>query len=56
VTTSLIFSLKYIGEKEKTPMKKSIKYTDGDIGNINIIEDFVPSPKALVFKEEAKKR
>ena len=33
-------------------MKKTIKYTDGEIGNINIIEDFLPSPEELVFKEE----
>ena len=33
-------------------MKKTIKYTDSEIGNINIIEDFLPSPKQLVFKEE----
>ncbi len=36
-------------------MKKSINYTDGDIGNINIIEDFLPSPEALVLKEESTK-
>lgn len=41
-----------IGEKEKRLMKKTIKYTDGEIENINIIEDFLPSPKDLVFKEE----
>jgi len=33
-------------------MKKTIKYTDGEIGNINIIEDFLPSPQELVFKEK----
>ena len=33
-------------------MKKTIKYTDGEIGNMNIIEDFLPSPEELVFKEE----
>lgn len=41
-----------IGEKEKRLMKKTIKYTDGEIENINIIEDFLPSPEELVFKEE----
>ncbi len=41
-----------IGEKEKRPMKKTIKYTDGEIGNMNIMEDFLPSPEELVFKEE----
>lgn len=41
-----------IGEKEKRLMNKTIKYTEGEIGNINIIEDFLPSPEELVFKEE----
>ncbi len=36
-------------------MKKIIKYTDGEIGNMNIIEDFLPSPEELVFKEESTK-
>ena len=33
-------------------MKKTIKYTDGEIGNIKITEDFLPSPEELVFKDE----
>ena len=33
-------------------MKKTIKYTEGEIGNIKIIEDFLPSPEELVFKDE----
>ncbi len=33
-------------------MKKTIKYTDGEIGNVRIIEDFLPSPEELVFKDE----
>ena len=33
-------------------MKKKIKYTDGPIGKIQIVEDFLPSPEELVFKEE----
>lgn len=33
-------------------MKKTIKYTDGEIGKINIIEDFLPSPQELAFKGE----
>ena len=41
-----------IGEKEKRFMKKTIKYTDEPIGDIKIIEDFLPSPKDLIFKEE----
>lgn len=41
-----------IGEKEKRFMKKTIKYTDEPIGDIKIIEDFLPSPKDLIYKEE----
>lgn len=33
-------------------MKKTIKYTEGEIGNINIIEDFLPTPQELAFKDE----
>lgn len=33
-------------------MKKTINYTDGEIGNIKIIEDFLPTPEELVLKED----
>ena len=33
-------------------MKKTINYTDGEIGNIKIIEDFLPTPEELVVKED----
>jgi len=33
-------------------MNKTIKYTDEPIGDIKIIEDFLPSPKDLIFKKE----
>ena len=41
-----------IGEKEKRFMNKTIKYIDEPIGDMKIIEDFLPSPKDLIFKEE----
>jgi len=41
-----------IGEKEKRFMKKTVKYTNEPIGDVKIIEDFLPSPKDLIFKEE----
>ena len=41
-----------IGEKEKRFMSKIIKYTDEPFGDIKIIEDFLPSPEDLIFKEE----
>lgn len=33
-------------------MKKKIKYTNEKIGNIEIVEDFLPKPEELVFKED----
>jgi len=36
-------------------MKKTVKYTDGEIENFRIVEDFLPSPKELVLKGESTK-
>lgn len=48
--------MRVIGEKEKKYMKKTkVKYTDEPIGSIEIIDDFLPSPKELVLKEETTK-
>ena len=33
-------------------MKKKIKYTDEPLGNVRIVEDFLPSPNELAFNEE----
>ena len=33
-------------------MKKTIKYTDEPIGDVKIIQDFLPPPKDLILKEE----
>jgi len=41
-----------IGEKENKYMKKKIKYSDEKIGKIVIVDDFLPSPEELVFKED----
>jgi predicted DNA binding CopG/RHH family protein len=41
-----------IGERGKRSMNKTIKYTNKPIGDIKIIDDFLPSPKDLVLKEE----
>lgn len=35
--------------KEKT---KKIKYSDVPLGKIKLVNDFLPSPEYLVFKEE----
>jgi len=49
---SLGYLVQDIGEKEKRFMKKTINYTDGEIGNIKIIEDFLPTPEELALKED----
>jgi predicted DNA binding CopG/RHH family protein len=33
-------------------MKKKIRYTDEPLGDVKIIDDFLPSPEELVFNEE----
>ena len=33
-------------------MKRKIKYTDKPLGDLRAIDDFLPSPENLVFKEE----
>ena len=35
--------------------KKEIKYTHEHIGNIALVNDFLPSPEQLVLKEETVK-
>ena len=41
-----------IGERGKTFMEKNIRYTDEPIENVKIVEDFLPSPEDLVFKDK----
>jgi predicted DNA binding CopG/RHH family protein len=36
-------------------MKTKIKYTDEPIDDIKIIQDFLPSPKELAFREQSMK-
>jgi predicted DNA binding CopG/RHH family protein len=33
-------------------MKRKIKYTDEPLGNVRVVEDFLPAPQDLVFKGE----
>ena len=33
-------------------MKKRTLYSDGPIGDVKVVRDFLPSPEALAFKEE----
>ena len=34
-------------------MKKSISYTDEPLGDLRVIDDFLPPPSELAFKEES---
>jgi hypothetical protein len=36
-------------------MKKPIKYTNEPLGRVNVVEDFLPPPSALVFRENMEK-
>ena len=36
-------------------MKKKIKYTNEALGKLRVIEDFLPPPEELAFKEEGVK-
>lgn len=36
-------------------MKKKIKYSEGEIGKVEVVSDFLPKPEELVFKEETVK-
>jgi len=35
-----------------TKTRKKIKYTDEPLGEVRIVDDFLPSPEQLVFKED----
>ena len=40
------------GEKELKSMKNTtVKYTEGPIGNVKVVSDFLPSPKGLTLRE-----
>lgn len=43
-----------IGDKERKNMKK-VKYTDEPLGRTRRVENFLPSPDKLVFKEDTEK-
>lgn len=34
-------------------MKDKIKYTDEPLGKVKIIDDFLPPPEQLIFKEDS---
>ena len=39
------------GKSMATKTKKKINYTDEPLGEIRIVDDFLPSPENLAFKE-----
>ena len=41
-----------IGGRVKGSMSTKIKYTDEDLGEFQVIPDFLPSPEELAFKED----
>ena len=41
-----------IGGKEKKYMKTKIKYNNEPLGKLKIVDDFLPPPEELAFKEE----
>jgi predicted DNA binding CopG/RHH family protein len=41
-----------IGGKEKRYMKKKTKYTNEQLGKMKVIDDFLPPPEELAFKED----
>jgi hypothetical protein len=36
-------------------MKSKISYSDGPIDEVKVVDDFLPSPEELVFREETVK-
>ena len=36
-------------------MKNKISYSDGPMGEVKVVEDFLPSPDELAFREETVK-
>ena len=43
------------GGKENRFMKKKDKYSNVEIGEIEIVKDFLPKPEELIYKEETVK-
>lgn len=41
------------GEKGNRYMKMKIKYSNTEIGKLEVIKDFLPKPEDLIFKEDA---
>jgi hypothetical protein len=44
-----------IGREVYDCMKKPIKYTNEPLGRLSVVEDFLPPPSELVFREDTEK-
>ena len=44
-----------IGVKVGESMKKKINYSDGEMGEVRVVNDFLPPPEELAFREETVK-
>ena len=44
-----------IGEKENRFMKKKIKYSNEELGDVEVVKDFLPKPEDLAVKEDTVK-
>ena len=44
-----------IGGKGKRYMKNKVKYSNAKIGKLEIVDDFLPKPEDLIFKEDTTK-
>jgi len=52
---SFVFLVQDIGREVYAYMKKPIKYTNEPLGRLSVVEDFLPPPSELVFREETEK-
>jgi predicted DNA binding CopG/RHH family protein len=43
------------GEKEGRFMKPKIKYSDEPMGNLKVVQDFLPPPEQLILNEDHRK-
>lgn len=44
-----------IGERERPSMSTKIRYRDEPLGEIRVVQDFLPSPAELAFRDEGVK-
>jgi uncharacterized protein len=49
------FSVRGIGREVYAYMKKPMKYTNEPLGRVRVVEDFLPPPNELVFREDTEK-